>query len=264
MEGFAKGGTVEGERRISGIMHLDKVYDGPAETAATGPLQIVQLRNPMKDEKAWSAAPVQVMKRDGKDLAQVQLGYDAKFLYAKFHVVDPTPLQNVADNVNMAFKWGDCVGLDLGPAGPREAPVLGDVRLLAAMVNKKPTLVAMKPLSKLESKPERYFTPAAGERKFEFVGEVPGGKVELQADADGQGYTALLAVPLMFVETKIAPGVKLAVDVEVLLSGQAARGMQTASRNYFFSAKTPATQMIDDVPTEASLYPKLWGIAEVK
>ena len=262
VQGFVNG-AVEGERRLKGTVHLDKVYDlaGPSEAAK--PLQIVRLGNPLSDAKAWDAAPVATLHRQDQPLATAQLGYDADYLYARIHVVDDTPLKNGADDVRMAFKWGDCVGLDLGPAGKRDTPAAGDVRLLATMIGGQPRLIAMKPLTKQTPHPETYGSPV-GHADFQFVGEVPNAKITLTVDPDRKGYTAIFGVPRAFLEVPLKSGTVLAADVEVLLSGQAARGLQTTSRNYLFTPPTPQTSMIDDIPTEARLYPQYWGTAEVK
>jgi hypothetical protein len=207
---------------------------------------------------------VSTLTRGDTTLATAQVAYDAGTLYARIHVVEDSPLKNGADSLGMIFKGGDAVGLDLGPAGARQAPVLGDVRLLAAVIDGAPRLVAMKPLTALEKHPDHYFTPAGGDRKFDFVGGVPGGRATLTPDADGKGYTALLAVPRSFLEVALRPGATLAAEIEVLLSGPGARGLQTVSRNYLFSPRRTETTMTDDLPTEAWIYPQYWGTAMVR
>lgn len=259
-----KNGVVEGEQRWSGNVKLDKIYDAVSTVEEKQPLQMPALAGAFDVAASWQNVPQSVLRRDNSDLAQIQLAYDAQNIYARVHVADESPLQNVADNINTAFKWGDAVGLLLGPAGTRKQPGAGDIRILAARIGGRDRLIAMKPKSAGEKRPERYFTPARGERVFDFVGEVPGGRVKLTPDADGKGYTALMSVPRAFIETPIAPGQTLAADVEVLLSGQAQRGLQVASRNFLFSRTTADTSMIDDVPTEAWLYPDYWGTLEVK
>ena len=96
------------------------------------------------------------------------------------------------------------------------------------------------------------------------MGDIPGGKAELTADADGKGYTALLTVPRGFLEFAIAPGTPLKGDVEVLLSGIKSQGLQSASRNWLCSGGQSQTTMVDDIPTEAWLYPQFWGDITVK
>ena len=258
-----KNGTVMGESRSAGSVHLDRAYDLASATEKAAPLQIVALAgDPMADANAWNAAPIGVLRRNDGELARAQLGYDAKYLYAKIRVNDPTPLQNSADTVATAFKGGDTVGFVLGNAGDRNAPQAGDARFMAAQIGGKARLIAMKAFTGGEKKPESYITPAAGEARFEFVGEVPGGKVILTPDATG--YTATFAVPRNFVELDLKPGAPLVGDIEVRLSGAGPRGLQAVSRNYLFTPLRTETTMTDDVPTEARLYPQYWGSVEVK
>ena len=154
--------------------------------------------------------------------------------------------------------------LDLGPSGDRTAPGLGDIRLLAARIGGQARLVAWKPVTALVKQREGCLTPSGGHADFEFVGAVPGGQVSLLPDAGGGGYTAAFAVPRSFLELTFAPGATLAADVEVLLSGQGALGLQALSRNSLFAPRRSETTMINDTPTEARLYPQFWGQAQVK
>ena len=262
-------GKVAGERRQSGSVKLDKIYDAakPDTAKDNSPLSIVALPEGAdpNDETVWLDIPKRQLTRAEQPLATVQLAYSADRLFARMHVIDNTPLENSADGANLLFKGGDCVGLDLGLVRkPNDKPILGDVRFLAAKVGGRPMLVAMKPFTGLTKKPEIYVTPAAGERKFEFVGEVPGGTVVFSVDPDGAGYTALLSIPRSFIEVPLTSGGLIAAEFEVLLSGQGARGLQVTSRNYLFTPDSAATSMTDDVPTEASLYPGNWGTAQMK
>ena len=259
-------GKIAGEQRLSGTVQLDQVYE-PAgkEIAKAKPLQIAALKAEPSADKEWPDVAVTTVLHENQPLATVQLGADAQFLYARFHVVDATPLKNSADNINLAFHSGDAVALDLGPANhPAGAPAPGDIRILAAMIGKEPKLIAMKPTTKLAKHPERYVTPSGGDVNYEFVGEIPAGKISLTPDPDGKGYIAFLAIPRTFLELPLDPAKPLAGDVEVLLSGQAARGLQTVSRNYLFTPLNNRTNMIDDIPTEARQYPQYWGPIEIK
>ena len=260
VEGF-KNGKVAGETRASGTVRLDRVYEtaSAAPTAATAPLQIVALNgDAFADAKVWEAAPISTLTRDGEKLATAQLGYDANFLYARIHVTDATPLQNAADTIATAFKGGDTAGFVIGPKDSQA----GNVRFMAAKINGQARLIAMKSLTKGEKKPESYVTPAGGEAKFEFVGEVAGGRVELAPDV--AGYTATMAIPRAFLEFDLAPNAQFKGDIEVRLSGNGPRGVQATSRNYLFTPANAQTSMTDDVPTEARLYPQFWGNVEVR
>jgi len=260
-----KGGKVVGEQRASGTVNLDRVYEAAATTAhaAAPPLQIVPLTGDVfADANVWNVAPVSTLSRDGSTLATTQIGYNAQFLYGRIRVNDASPLQNAADTITTAFKGGDTAGFVLGPIGKRQQPGAGDVRFMVAQIGGKARLIAMKAIANGQKRPESYITPAAGEARFEFVGEVPGGRAVLIPDATG--YTAIFAVPRSFLEFDLAAGGVLQGDIEVRLSGNGPRGVQVTSRNYLFTPSTTATTMTDDVPTEARLYPEGWGKVEIK
>jgi hypothetical protein len=263
VKGFKKG-QVEGESRASGTVLLDKVYE--SETIAPvvkAPLQIVALSgNPLQNAAAWANVPTSTLTANGASLATAQLGYDALNLYVRMHVTDATPLQNEAEQLQLAFKGGDTTGIVLGPIGERIQPGAGDVRFMAARINGQPKLIAMKAVTAGVKAPFEYFTPAAGTRSFEFVGEVPG--AQLQLAPEGDGYTATFAVPRSFLEFELKPGANLRGDVEVRLSGAGARGLQAVSRNYLFTPSLSETTMTDDVPTEARLYPQHWGEVTIR
>lgn len=265
VKGFSNG-AVEGESRASGTVQLDKTYALPTDVAAAAadPIRILQIAgNPMDGESSWKDIPASVLSKGGKPLARAQIGYDKTFLYARIAVTDDSPLENSATDEQLVFKHGDTAGIVLGPDRKGDAKVgPGDVRFMAAMVGGKPKLIAMKAVTQGGKKPFEYFTPAAGKRVFEFVGEVPGGEVKL--DKSGDGYTATFAVPLSFLEFPLAPGSALKGDMEVRLSGAGQRGLQATSRNYLFTPSQPETTMTDDVPTEARMYPEYWGPVEVK
>lgn len=264
VDGFNDQMKVDGERRFAGEVHLDKDYVGAGQsTVATG-LQIVPISGDMAKDVAWSSAPAGTLLRAGAPLATARIGYDATNLYARVHVVDDTPLQNGADDPSVIFKGGDVVGLDLGPAGDRKTPILGDVRILAANIHGQPRLIGMKPVSKQTARPQKYTTPASGTKSFDFVGDIPNGKVTLTPDADGKGYTVLMTVPRSFLEFPLASGTPLRGDIEVLLSGAGQRGLQAVARNWLYSGGHWQTTMVDDIPTEAWLYPEWWGDVTVK
>lgn len=262
VDGF-KNGVVEGESRANGTVNLDHVYeaDATAPTAATSPLQIVALTgNPLADAKVWDGVAASTLTRDDKNLATAQLGYDANFVYARIHVNDDSPLQNSADTIATAFKGGDTAGFVIGPKDAQNGT--GNVRFMAAQIGGKARLIAIKSVTAGAKKPEIYVTPAGGSAKFDFVGEVPGGRVVLTPDATG--YTATMAIPRSFIDLEIAPGKTLRGDIEVRLSGNGQRGIQATSRNYLFTPANTQTSMTDDVPTEARLYPQFWGAVEVR
>lgn len=183
------------------------------------------------------------------------------------HVIDDSPLENVAREVGAVFKGGDAVGFELGPKDlaaqfetlPERQPSArpqGFVRILAAQLGGRPTVVGFKPFTTQTPRPLSYSTPAGGDAAFAFVGEVPGATVAFAVDADRKGYRVTLEVPRAFFE--LPAQTALAWEAEALLSGDGPRGRGTIGRCYLFTPDSSATTMTDDTPTEARLYPRHW------
>ena len=263
-------GIVQGQSRQWGTVRLARIYpavrDGVTIHRNMTPLVMVHAPGLWNNPRLWRAVPYRQLKRNGKPLARVQVGYDARYVYARFHVLQGGIPTNAADTAKLLFDGGGSVGLDLGPAGHTNAdPVRGDVRILVALVHNKPEMVGWKPVSTRFHHPVNYFTPAGGHVHFDFVGVVPGGKARINAAPRGQqGYVAVLAVPRSFVKLPLQPGGKIAADVEVNGGGYANRGLQLWFRNYLFSPQNGVTTMVNDMPTEARLNPQWWGTAVVR
>jgi hypothetical protein len=266
VDGFDDQMKVAGETRLWGQVRLDKAYESEesASPQVATTIQIAPLTGDATSAGSWQNIPTETLHLGSADLATAQLAYDAGHLYARFHVVDDTPLQNSADDLPVIFKGGDAVGLDLGPAGDRKSAKAGDLRILAAMIHGQPRIVGMKIHSDRDKHPQMYQTGGGGTRNFDFVGEIPGGTAVLKADADGKGYNALLTIPRDFLELPLTAGTSMKGDLEVLLSGNGARGLQAVSRNWLNSGGHVETTMVDDVPTESWLYPQFWGEVSVK
>lgn len=254
VEGF-KNGIVDGEARLAGSVVLDRIYTREQAVEDKVPLRVVARGSGL-------VAPARELQRNGERLATVELSYDARRLYARFAVEQSAVFRNGADAFATAFKGGDGVALRLGPPGQRDQPVLGDVRLLATKIQGQPVLIAYKALTAGPKRTERYFTPAAGEAVFAYVGEVPGAEISFKQNETG--YVAAFSVPRSFLEFSLEPGSSIASEVEVLVAGQGARGLQVMSRNFLFSPMNSQTSMVDDVVTEARLYPQFWGEATVE
>ena len=263
VEGF-KDGKVENESRSAGTVVLDKVYElENDEVAAAEPMQLVKISgDPVQDATVWTSVPVSALQRNGKPLAEVRIGYDDENFYGRIEVKDESPLENGATEAKMAFKGGDSAGIVLGSVRESGKVAAGDIRIMATQIDSKARLIAMKAFTKGTKQPAVYETPAAGRAEFEFVGEVPGGQVNLEEIEDG--YIATFAVPRAFLELELKPDTDLRGDVEIRLSGAGQRGLQATSRNYLFTPSKSETTMVDDVPTESRMYPEYWGEILVK
>ncbi len=266
IDGFDKNGNIKGETRFEGTMKLTR-YANPFPQVADvvkPPVNIIRLNNPILSKK-WGDKSVIMTGNNGEELAKIYVGYDNLNLYARFEVNDNTPMDNKADDVKLAFKWGDAVGISLGKTGKNEKPQIGNIRLLATEFKGKPVVIAMIPESTTMKLPTPYFTPAGGTWNFAYVGILDAASVRFTKQPNNS-YIAEMQVPLSVLEgLSFKSGDKLSFEAEVLLSGYGLRGFQTMSRNHLFTPRSfvPA-KMVDDVPTEARLYPAQWGEAIIE
>lgn len=258
-----KKGVILDESRVYGTVDLDKTYNTPVaeKKQFTGAMKMVRVtQNPLEYPDEWNPIPTNPVMREDKQLAITQLAYDDLHLYVRIHVIDSTPLENGADQIALALKGGDTAGIVLGKEKHTESGH-GDVRIMAAQINGKASLIGMKTVTDNAMKPFKYIT--AQSAHFDFVDEISNGQVQLIPDTDGKGYTALFAVPRTFLEFDFTSGSTLHGDIEVRLSGTGSRGLQVTERCYLFTPARPETTMVDDVPTEARMYPKYWGTIKV-
>ncbi|MCL6102931.1 MAG: hypothetical protein M1292_10640, partial [Bacteroidetes bacterium] len=262
IKGFS-GGKVEGEQRLYGTVAIDKTYEKEEVGAVDRAMRFSTVKsNPMINKSVWNEVPASTVTQGQKELAKVQLAYDAKNLYSRMEIMDASPMENVADQVQMAFRGGDVAGILLGPNRASESPGQGDIRIVAAMIKGAPKLIVMKYKTSGKKAPYEYYTPAGGRVVFEYVGEVPGGQLTMGKTATG--YIVTFAVPLKFLEFDWKKGADIRGDIDIRLSGMGQQGPQTVSRNYLFTPASSATTMTSDVPTEAKLYPQFWGKVEVE
>lgn len=264
VNGFTKQGTVKGEIRFSGTMMLDEVVNPypPGKEEAAPVTAIPPLENPFVSGK-WGKPVQEFNDNNGEKLAKLYMGYDAENIYARFEIKDSSPMENHADLPAYLFKKGDAVGLYFGKKGKRAKPQLGDIRFLASMINGKPLLQAMIPVSGKHDKPFRYTSPV-GDDTYAYVGPVEGSEVKIEVKPNS--YIVNMKLPKScFEDLSFEPGSELAFESEVLLSGYGQRGFQAISRNHLYTSRA-ATQakMVDDIPSEARLYPDNWGSAVIK
>jgi hypothetical protein len=203
----------------------------------------------------WGDVPGLAIAREGApDSAGVKLAYDDSNLYVMFDVRDSSPWRNEGKDYRRLFKTGDAVDLQIGlDAKPHRDPVAGDQRLVFGQVNGKPVVVRMAPVDKtapaaLNAK----YTSPVGTRAFD--------RVEVLADAqvavrvEGGRYRVKAAVPLATLGIAPKPGLALRGDAGFISSD--AQGLIDIARTYWAN---PTTNLVNDLPSEAWLYPETWG-----
>ena len=227
--GFDKNCRVAGEWRTNGIVRLERV----------APLYVPGA--PPKPIKGAS------LKREG-----------GKVVFAA-HVVDDTPLVNVAPGAEAVFKGGDAVGFEIGSGSDFSRKERKDcyTRILAARMGGKDRVIALQTGGTQLNRPQEYTTPAGGTAAFSFVGDAPGATVAFSQTADG--YDVRIEVPETLFELDFSKPVFW--DAEALFSGNGGKGIGTVRRVYLYNEEKAQTSMVDDTPTEARLHPE--GYVEV-
>jgi hypothetical protein len=239
-------GRIKGEMRLKGKVEL-KIVKALDDSLS----KVDDLSNGKKVQFNGGYGSVTLKKND-------------KFVECYFSVKDDSPLVNKASDFTSIFKGGDAVGVELGPKSAKHPKAIPHVnvkerssyvRILASKINGRNVVIGMKPYTNGEKKEQRYWTPAGGESKFEWMGEIPGASVRFKVNKDG--YDAIIKIPRTFFEFSLQN--ELAAEAEILYSGEGARGIETTRRTYLYSPETPWTSMVNDTPTESRLYPESWG-----
>jgi hypothetical protein len=202
-----------------------------------------------------SQTPLEAAAMDGAKLA---LGYDDKFLYAKWTVESQGQLKNAGTDFHRYFKTGAYVDLVIGadPAADatRRAPVAGDVRVLITTVDGKSQVVLYQAVAPGGAGADAWetTTPAAGTTRFDRVVRFPDAVVAVRP-TNGGGYTVEAALPLAALGLKPADGARLRFDWGVQSTDD---GATAKRRGYWSNVLANGTT---DEAIEARLEPHLWG-----
>jgi hypothetical protein len=150
------------------------------------------------------------------------------------------------------FKFGGCLDLMIGSnpdaSDSRREPVEGDCRLIVTRVQDRTTAVLYRPVVPGTPPDDRVpFTSPVSTVRFDRVERVDERVVLAGKDGDWE-----LSVPLDLIGISSRNGLHLRGDVGILRG----RDFQTTQRVYW---SNKATGLTSDVPSEARLYPHLWG-----
>ena len=205
----------------------------------------------------WRDVPsVEVSRRGFPERAHVRLAYDDRFLYVLFQVSDESPWRNQGKDVARLFKTGDAVDVQLGTAqglADVPSPGPGHVRLLFAPLAGKPVCVLMKPIDKGAPGVQAYhYRSPVGDRHFDRVEQLADAQVAVRVDA--QRYWVEAAVPLRSLGLTPTTGLSVRGDLGFISSD--ALGTINVARTYW---SNEVTNLTNDEPSEAWLYPATWG-----
>ncbi len=187
----------------------------------------------------------------GNYIAAFRLAYDDAALYALFEVVDDSPLKNQSNVLEEILKGGDCVGIAIaGSKGPKSTQ-----RILVAQVDGKPVIMALRPKWS-EKRPHTFASPVKAVT-MDYVGPIEGAKAALRETAGG--YVAEIALP--WKGLGLACQDKYAFDAQVILSDPA--GTVNVESGWWHSEGGDMFT-VEDLPTEAELFPDQWGMARLQ
>lgn len=202
---------------------------------------------------AWAPAlPIEVKGSPNK--GTLRMGYDATHLHLLFDVQDSSPWKNEGKDHTRLFKTGDAVDLQFCVDAKAAKKVdAGDRRLAIAPYQGKPAVVLMQPVDP-KSSPDlkaKYQSPV-GSRTFDRVEVLKGAKVKVKVE--GSRYRVIASIPLADLGWTPVAGQVLRGDAGIISSDAA--GMINVARTYWANK---ATNLVNDLPTEAWLYPETWG-----
>jgi len=183
-------------------------------------------------------------------------------LHIAFKVFKNGPFLNTGkDDPTKLFLTGDAADLHFctDPAAlPRQAPGLGDRRLLFSKLDGNPVAVLYRAQVPNAKNPVGFSSPTRTVT-IDAVTVLKDARVAITDTADG--YVVEAAVPIGVVsggmEGGLWPGRLLPGDAGIIVGDTTGRRV---ARIYRFNQNT---QIVSDVPTEAALYPDQWGILKV-
>jgi hypothetical protein len=185
--------------------------------------------------------------------ADISLARDADHLYLAYKVHEPRPMANGGADWQTLFATGDCVDLMLqtdNAADPhRRSAAPGDLRLLMSMFQNQPTAVLYRPIVP-GGEPGKLTTI-----RMDRVEKLTSARVAIVRNAEEHWYTVEAAVLLADLGIDPKSTHDLRGDVGVVFADES--GASRSLRLYHFNRHT---QMINDVPTEATLQPAEWGM----
>ena len=207
----------------------------------------------------WKDVPrIDIVREGTPERASARLMWDDEYLYAEFSVTDTSTWLNEGKDFGRLFKTGDAVDVQLSPSGnKRREPVEGDLRLVIGQLDRRPAVVLMNPIDGAADKTtaKTYSSPVMS-RPFARVEVITDAKVNVTKRASS--YQVEAAIPLKAIGLVLKKGQALRGDLGFISSDAAGR-INTA-RTYWSNKQT---NLVNDEPSEAWLYPEMWGELEI-
>ncbi len=181
------------------------------------------------------------------------LAYDDENLYALYVINDNSPMVNNGNEYQKLFKTGDLCDLMLSnTASTSGSTKLGDKRISMGVFDGKPVAVLSEPVSDKEQT-YRYSSPVTT-LDFDYVGLIEDAEVAITRDTDTGMYILEAKLPLASIGIDGKVGKNVTGDVGIVISDEI--GATNRARIYWSNKET---ELVYDVPGEATLYPNKWS-----
>ncbi|HZZ72124.1 MAG TPA: hypothetical protein VFE24_07705 [Pirellulales bacterium] len=215
-------------------------------------------------DEGWRTLPaLEISRKGAPEHAQAKLAYDDQQLYLRFDVFDASPWKNSGVDAARLFKTGDAIDLQFSTNAPAaadkthadkaHAPQQSDVRLLIAPLAGKATCVLMKPVDKQAAPDQAYdYRSPVGVKHFDRVEVLEDAAIHVKVEKDR--YRVEAAIPWKRLAWVPAAGATIRGEAGFISSN--AEGTIDVARTYW---SNPATNLTNDLPSEAWLYPNTWG-----
>jgi hypothetical protein len=267
------------DARVTEVLGLDTIKPLPATTFALSAEQSKTAADALTAYKARTGQAVKLVIGTGRPALNTGKGVeksldgarrftaraarDEQNLYVRFDVVAPSELVNAVADPKLLFKGGNCLDIQLAAdsaADPqRKNPSPGDMRLLVTRQHEKPFAVLFRTkVKEFKGEPIVLISPT-GKEAFDAITVVE--NIGLDYRKTGDGFTAVVTIPLELVGLKPAKGQKIKMDLGYIYGN--ATGSGGAARSYVFNNSFSAN-VVNDVPNESRLEPAQWGEAEVE
>ena len=225
--------------------------------------QSLVLARSATDAPDWTNVRGVTLEVDLKRGFTVKTAYTATNLLVRYEVRSPFELINSTPEVNMLFKGGNLMDLQLATdpkADPkRDKPVPGDLRVLVSRRDAKPVAVVYRTrVPDLKGEPVVFKSPTGKEviDRIEVWDDV-----KLKYEKTEGGFNATVILPLGKLGFTPKPGTTQRLDVGYIFGNET--GNTTATRVYW-SNHSMTSGVTQDVPNEARLEPAQWGEAVVE
>ncbi len=246
----------EAEAKAAG----DALADWSAQKAKAQSLVLARSANDTPD---WTNLRGVTLDVDLKRGFTVKAAYTATDLVVHYEVRSPFELVNSTPEVNMLFKGGNLLDIQLATdpkANPkRDQPVSGDLRVLVSRREGKPVAVVYRTkVADLKGEPVAFTSPTGKEviDRIEVWNDV-----KLTYEKTDGGFNATVSLPLGKLGLTPKPGTTQRLDVGYIFGNET--GNTTATRVYW-SNHSFSSGVTQDVPNEARLEPAQWGEAVVE